>query len=177
MINPRQFLHDNDEQIVAFLRHHWVVYVGPLVVLAILGALPIVAIAFLGSVPASYGPVVAAVATLLLSMYYMTLWITVFTALLQSYLDVWIVTTKRLVYIEQHRLFSRTVSEQSLSRVQDVTSSIRGIFPTLLGYGSIAVQSAGATERFRFRSIAQPTSVAKVILEHAHRMKDHNGVK
>ena len=177
MINPYQFLHENDEKIVAFLRHHWVVYVAPLAVLAVLGALPIAAIAVIGSPSILAKPAPAAVGTLLLSAYYMTLWITVFTALLNSYLDVWIVTTKRLVYIEQHRLFSRTISEQPLARVQDVTSSVRGIFPTLMGYGSIAVQSAGATERFRFRSIAQPTRVARVILEHAHRVQNHhNGV-
>lgn len=72
------------------------------------------------------------------------------------YLDVWLVTNKRVIDIEQHGLFSRDLSEFRLDRIQDVTIEVKGIVPTLLHFGDIHVQTAGEGREFTIKGIPHP---------------------
>ena len=81
------------------------------------------------------------------------------------YLDVWIVTTKRVLNIEQTGLFARVVSELRLYRVQDVTSTVKGVVETLFDFGDVEIQTAGEKTRFLFEEIPHPNRISKSILE------------
>jgi uncharacterized membrane protein YdbT with pleckstrin-like domain len=93
----------------------------------------------------------------------------VFELFIEYWLDVFIVTDHRILDIDQHGLFNRTVSELRMYRVQDVTSETKGILHTLLDYGNVHVQTAGEVERFHFEDIPNPNGVAKLILEMAEK--------
>lgn len=99
------------------------------------------------------------------SLYALLTWLFFFTGWLDYYLDVWIVTTERIVSIEQRGLFARTIAEQRLSRVQDVSSVTQGKIATLLNYGDVRVQTAGTEERFVFEQVPNPERVCQQILE------------
>jgi uncharacterized membrane protein YdbT with pleckstrin-like domain len=92
-------------------------------------------------------------------------WNTFFILWLDYYLDVWIVTNERIINIEQHGFFSRKVSELKLTKIQDVTSEIIGVIPSLLNYGNIYVQTAGEKERFTFHQIPDPNYVKNRIVQ------------
>jgi len=167
MMKLEDLLHYPNERVVYFLRHHWIVYAFPVALAVLLAIIPFIAGALLSTTSYVLNPSVtmAAVLSLGLSVYYLGIWLFLFTTFHNAYLDVWVVTTHRIVYIEQHQLFSRTVSEQPLSRVQDVTSDVRGILPTMLGYGDILVQTAGAVDKFAFDTIPNPTEVSRTIFQ------------
>ena len=76
-----------------------------------------------------------------------------------------IVTNDRLLHIEQEGLFARTISELDLYQVQDVTSEVKGVFPSLFGYGNLLVQTAGAKEVFRMVDIPHPENLRQAILD------------
>lgn len=99
------------------------------------------------------------------SAYYLFVWLFFAFAWIDYYLDLWIVTDERIVSIEQAGLFHRVISEQRLIRVQDVTSEIRGILPTVVHYGQVFVQTAGERERFVFEQVPEPDLVKKVVLQ------------
>src|SRR6202008_2768447 len=80
------------------------------------------------------------------------------------YMDIWVITTKRIIDIDYHRLFDREISMQHLDRVQDVTTRVQGLIPTLLKYGSVIVQSAGAREEFVIDQISDPEKLRDVII-------------
>jgi len=101
--------------------------------------------------------------TVLASLYYLFIWISVYTLFVDYYLDIWIVTTHRIVDREQKGLFNHVISEQSLEQVQDVSSTVKGVFPTLLDYGQVLIQSAGATNLFNFKQIPEPEVVSRRI--------------
>ena len=71
------------------------------------------------------------------------------------YLDLWIVTDRRIILIDQIRFFSRNVSVFRLERTQDIEYTIKGIIPTLLNFGTITAQTAGQFES-NFRSTGMP---------------------
>lgn len=71
-----------------------------------------------------------------------------------------LLTTKHLVRVEQRGLFSRNVSQLSLSRVQDVSSSTPGFLATILGFGNVTVQTAGEEDNFVFVAMPFPGKLA-----------------
>lgn len=99
------------------------------------------------------------------SAFFLFTWLFLFQNFMDYYLDVWIVTNKRILNIEQTGLFARTVSELRLYRVQDVTSSVNGFVETMFDYGHVEIQTAGEKARFIFEQIPHPTIISKSILE------------
>ncbi|MDD3607584.1 MAG: PH domain-containing protein [Candidatus Moranbacteria bacterium] len=93
------------------------------------------------------------------------LWLAIFVVWVDYYLDVWIITDQRIVNIEQYGFFRRHVSELEHGKIQDVTTEVQGIFPTLLNFGYVYIQTAGEKERFVFKQIPNPTRVRKIIMQ------------
>ncbi|MBU4421756.1 PH domain-containing protein [Candidatus Parcubacteria bacterium] len=110
-----------------------------------------------------------------ISVYYSAVWVFLFAAFLDYYLDTWIITNDRLLNIEQEGVFARTISELDLYRIQDATSEIKGIFPSLFGYGSVYIQTAGEKARFVLEQVPNPHELRKKIMDLAEEdRKFHN---
>jgi uncharacterized membrane protein YdbT with pleckstrin-like domain len=91
----------------------------------------------------------------------------IFQTFMEYWLDVFIVTDKRLIDIDQTGLFSRTVSELRMYRTQDVTAEVKGFLHSMFDYGDVFVQTAGEHERFHFKDVPNPNLVAKNIMDYA----------
>ena len=92
------------------------------------------------------------------------LMIALFTVLADFFLDVWILTDARVIAVEQGSLFSRTVSEFELGKIQDATVNIHGIIPTLLNYGNLNLRTASEHEHFIFKQIWHPQAAKDEIV-------------
>lgn len=163
------------EHTVSILHRHWFVFVRSIFTLVLLGAAPWVAIFIwsqLGSWTFTAGTLSFTIIVILGALYYLFLWILLYGYWLDYYLDVFVITNKRIVDIEQSGLFGRTVSEERLYRIQDVTSESHGIIPTMLHYGNVYVQTAGKKERFIFPQVSHPELVARQILELTDKIDD-----
>lgn len=101
------------------------------------------------------------------SAFFLFAWLFLFQSFMDYYLDIWVVTSKRVLSIEQTGLFARTVSELRLYRIQDVTSTVNGFAHTILDYGDMEIQTAGEKTRFIFEQIPHPTRISKSVLEYA----------
>ncbi len=89
----------------------------------------------------------------------------IFQQFLDYWLDVWILTTRRIINIEHTGLFTRVRSEVRLYRVQDVTSELHGFLRHMFDYGMVYAQTAGGTHRFTFEDVPNPKEAAKIILQ------------
>lgn len=92
------------------------------------------------------------------------IWFFGFFIWIDYWFDIWIVTNQRIVNIEQRALFVREISELHLERVQDVTSEITGLIPSILNYGDVVVQTAGEQKYFRFRRVPDPNGIKDAIM-------------
>ena len=106
------------------------------------------------------------------NLFFILIWITFFLIWVDYYLDVWIITDRRIVNIEQKGLFSRIVSELELENIQDITSDVKGIIPTFLNYGNLFVQTAAEKERFIFRNIPNPYEVKDMVMNLQKKFED-----
>ncbi|MDO8463602.1 MAG: PH domain-containing protein [bacterium] len=151
------------------LRRHWLLLLKRVIVWAALAAIPFGLFVFLRvNVPAILAHPVAYPALVLgFGAFELSMWLVFFTMFIDYELDLWVITNDRLVSMEQHGLFARTVAELDLWRVQDVTTDVRGVFPTFFNYGNVHVQTAAATERFLLEDVPDPNAVRTFILEMA----------
>lgn len=98
------------------------------------------------------------------SLYYLSCFLFFYTNFVTFHLDMWIVTNDRLLDMMQKGLFHRTISEVDLYQIQDASSEVRGVFPSLFNYGNITLQTAGPVPKFVFRSVANPNDLREEIL-------------
>lgn len=165
------------DRIVMVLRRHPIVFLGDVVIVLALMAVPAAGWFLMQHFwPQMLESATARPALILLSSgYLMLVWHFLIAKFVDYYLDLWVVTNHKILNVEQHSLFSRTVSELELGTVQDVTSEVKGIIPTILNYGFVYVQTAGETERFIFEQVGHPDRVREHILElvEEHRKNPH----
>lgn len=153
------------EECQLFLRRHWIeiVYIfGYFLVLIAVPALIILLLNLIG-VDIANNPVWGPLTAVFIGMYSFAVVSIVMAQITDYYLDTWIVTTERIINIEQKGLFARVVSELHLNQIQDVTSETLGFLPTVLSYGDVFIQTAGTRERFNFKNIDNPEEVKKTI--------------
>jgi uncharacterized membrane protein YdbT with pleckstrin-like domain len=162
------FIGRPEEKIVFALRRHPIVFLGPIFVFVLLLAVPFALRAFLiGPIHEIENPLLQVGALLLLSMYYLGIWVFFFSEFTDYYLDVTIVTGDRIIDVNQKGLFGRAISELDLTRVQDVKSVVKGIIPTLFNYGEVTVETAATEENFVMEQIPNPHHIRQRIIEMA----------
>lgn len=156
-----------NERIMLSLRRHWFVLFKLVVQTIIFVSIPIIFYIFV-KIEAPLvleGELIRPLIILGFSIYYLFIWMFLFNNFIDYYLDIWIVTTERIINIEQKNLFNRTISEKDLARMQDITSEVKGILPTFLNFGTVYIQTAGTTERFEFKEVPNAPEVTQQILK------------
>lgn len=161
------------ERIVLVLRRHPFIFLGEAVLILFLMTVPVGGWFVISrSWPSLLdGPVSRPALVLLASAYLILVWHFLIAQFVDYYLDMWVVTNEKILNVEQNSLFSRTVSELEIDKIQDVTSEVKGVVPTLLNYGNVHIQTAGEKERFVFEQIPHPDRVREKILQLAEDRK------
>jgi len=98
------------------------------------------------------------------SFFAIVIWLYIFIIWIDFYFDVWIITTNRIVNIEQKALFMRHISELKFSKIQDVSIEVDGFIPTILNYGDVHIQTAGTRGRFLFHKVPNPYRLKSLIM-------------
>lgn len=154
-----------DEEIILILRRHWLILALKLVPFGLF-LLGIVTVFALAPMVANQLPIEVNkhIFNLIMSFSLMAFWLGLFITWIDYYYDVWIVTDQRIVSIEQIGLFRREISELEHGKIQDVTTEVHGVIPTLLKFGQVYVQTAGEKARFIFKQVENPVMVRTVVM-------------
>jgi hypothetical protein len=93
------------------------------------------------------------------------------------YLDIWVITDRRIIAINQVTLFRRQIGSFRLEKLQDMNIEINGFIATMLHFGSIEAQTAsGSEEEFQSRYMPNPRELKAVILEAADKRINNNSI-
>lgn len=142
---------EKDEVILSTVRKHWFIIFSELFGVFIVALLPLFILFIV------FGLNTANIVALQLSEYStfiafgISAWmffclLSAFTIWTHYYLDLWVVTDRRIILVDQIHFFNRNVSIFRLERMQDIEFKITGILPTLLNFGTLKAQTAGAHE-------------------------------
>lgn len=154
-----------DEKIVAVVRHHWFVFFRTVIGLLLLFFIPFlvmpIVLAYVAqggtSIPTGLGFFFAAFWSLFL-------WHLLFARWTDYYFDIWVVTSERIVDIDQKGFFKRNVATLvNYDRVEDVQFELNGIFGNILNFGHVQVQTAAAEREFIMEEVANPQKLERLI--------------
>jgi len=111
--------------------------------------------------------------TLLLS-WSMFIWLVFFVGYTNYFLDVWILTDRRLIDIEQIGLFSREISILRIEKIQDATIETHGLIAHFFDFGDVRLQTAGAQKEFIVTHVRNAAGVKNDILQAIDRRADRS---
>jgi len=155
-----------EERIYLVLHIHWIVLASRILIWLMFAAFLALGDWLVTTyIPILKTPPYVGYIDLLKSVYVMFLTLGLLIVWVMYYLNIQIITNERVVDITQRSLIHHTISELHLSRIEDVTAEVSGIFGTLLDYGHVYVQTAGETERFIFHQVPNPQAIEKLILD------------
>ena len=168
----KEFDLEEGEQVVRETRKHWFFFCAELLPYILFALVPFVLarILRLWAPTALYAPYVqpnAPYMHVVFGLWLLALWTSAWSTFTLYYLNVWVLTNRRIVEIKQRGYFNREVSSLLLSRVQDTTTDVQGLLESLLGMGDITVQSAGALDKFHMHGIPNPEHMRDLILSTA----------
>jgi len=158
-----------DEAVIKTVRKHWFVITVELLTIIFFGLIPIFGFMIILVMPPqeiimgifeTQTPVIifGLAAWLLMSA------MATATSWTHYYLDLWVITDRRIIVIDQLGFFNRKVSNFRLERLQDIKVSISGIIPTLLNFGTVRAQTASAAEsNFESRFLPDPRELQSLI--------------
>lgn len=161
-----------DEKIIVLVRNYPLAYVPKLIISLVLMTFPLIVILILNSL-ALLPPNGVGMQTLVAAAGLFLLFIVanIVVSFITYYYSLNIVTNIRLVAIEQRSLFNQDFDEINLEDIEDVSSQLTGFFPSMYNFGSVQVQSAGASNLFQLKPIRHPRQVAYIISDLANQIK------
>ncbi len=155
-----------NEKLLLVIRRHWYVLVWPAAIFIFLLILPSLLLVYGPSFwPAFATPQVQPLVKFSLAIYFMALLTFILVLWLNYYLDVWIITDQRIIDVEQHGLFHRTVSEITMERIQDITVEVPGLIATMLDFGTMRIQTAGELGEFIITEVPKCDRAKNIIVE------------
>ena len=98
-----------------------------------------------------------------LSLYWIVFLTFILLGWINDELDLFIITESRVIGIDQISALSRTVSECSLDRVQEVNAHTAGIFQTIFGFWDVHIHTASETSNMVIRFAPDPIENARRI--------------
>ena len=181
----------SDENIIRVVRKHWFILLRDTIGPILLFLAPLVAYFFIKDRLFEFEAIAAlraaehADAALLffISWWGLLMWLLVFFVWTDFYLDMWTLTNRRIIAIDQRGFFRRVIASFRLERLQDISVEIHGMIATLLDFGDLRAQTAGHDVEFTISGVPHPREIKKHIFEiidhvfrarkiHSHEPKD-----
>jgi uncharacterized membrane protein YdbT with pleckstrin-like domain len=158
---------DQDEKVLKIVRRHWFVLLADALLVLFVALFPII---FL--VAGHYLPIERVfaftaepfwVGGFLFFGWLILAWMMAWYLFTNYYLDILLVTDKRIFDIEQYGFFRRRSGAFRIDRIQNVSVEVKGIIQTLLNFGTLRIETAGEREDFVAPYIGEPYEVKKFI--------------
>lgn len=164
---------ESGEEVIKIIRRHWFVIVSELIGVALMAIVPIFLLTVLLNLPSSFNVFnlpfeqYPAHITFFIASWLLFCTLSGFVVWTMYCLDVWVITNRRLITVDQSGFFHRDVATFRLERLQDVQYSINGIIQTFFDYGTVSAQTAGESEaKFSSPNMPSPEGIQSLI-QHA----------
>jgi hypothetical protein len=156
------------EAVLRVVRKHWLVITLELAGIIFAAILPLLLVAAWLQIPAEVLltdiPTDGSLITFLITTWLLLSTMSGFVVWTHYYLDLWVITDRRIIAVDQVHFFNRNVAIFRLERLQDIEFSINGLVQTFFNFGTISAQTAGHTEaNFRSTGMPNPDQLQNII--------------
>jgi hypothetical protein len=156
----------DDEEVIAEVHRHWLPLVGSSIAIGLLAILPFAAETFLGSLSTKISDVLSDYSAQILVLecaWILALWMSFAVTWTNHYLDVLIITTKRVIDIDQISLFKRDVAELRVNNIEDIRVEVPGFLASWLKFGTLELQTAAESKSFIMHNVVHPERAKDLI--------------
>lgn len=165
-------LHEG-ERIIAKVRKHWLVFFIESFGLFLAALVPLVLLALPTRIVAEAFPALNSAHIGALTVFIAAGWeliiLAVFMVVLTTYyLDIVMVTNKRIMDVDQVGLFARDVVGIPIEQVQDVKIETFGILAEIFKFGNLHLQTAAETKEVVVRGVRHPERTRDIIMDAYH---------
>jgi uncharacterized membrane protein YdbT with pleckstrin-like domain len=158
----------NGEIILSEVRKHWIVYLEDIVfhgsALILFSGIAIFFSVQDMFISEGYIELIVLILALLTTVSFFASWTL-------NYFDVWHITSKHIVAVNQKDILNREEAYMEFSRIQDVFFEKEGILSVWLHYGALRIQSAGTEQQFVMRHVKEVEKVAHTIMDLRDKIK------
>jgi uncharacterized membrane protein YdbT with pleckstrin-like domain len=160
--------HKDEEVKIVFRRAIFFLIMPYILNLILLAIVLIVSSILPNSITILQDPFFGAVFDFIITLIILFILYTAFLTWTHYYLDAYIVTNQRVLTIDQIDFFHRKVSEADIGNVQDIEVVAKGFFASILHFGDVRIQTAGADQKtLFFDNIPYPYKAKDIILKFA----------
>ncbi len=156
------------EKVVLKLRKHWIILLRDTIGTIILAFLPFLLLAVLQIFAPQYVSFNGYLAymSFVTTLWLLVIWMALAVIWTDYYLDLWIVTDKRIISVDQISLFNRKVTTLSHDRIQEIIVKEENFMQAFFHYGKLDIETASPTDGdATMEGIPGPESVRRVIMD------------
>lgn len=154
---------DKNEQVLLFVRKHFVTNFPWIFIGAFLLLIPII-LGPLSTIINFSIPFLSAKQVLFFILFYYLFIVSyLFIRFITWYYNISLITTERVIDIDFSDVIYKNLASTTLDLVQDVSYTQSGVFRTFFHYGDVEVQTAGENTHFDFNAVPQPENVVHII--------------
>lgn len=152
-----------NENIILFLRKHFITNFGWLNSALLFMLLPVLTILVSFYFKFEINILPLGLLRLITLIYYLFILNYCFINFLDWYYNVAIITKERVFDVELSNLVYKQISATKISLVQDVTYKQSGAIRSVFNYGDVLIQTAGAQDNFLLHKVPKPESVVNIM--------------
>lgn len=160
---PTTFKFDNQdpsEHIILVLRQHPVTLIGKLLIILVMVFLP----GFFGSVGVfDFLPGNFQFAALIL--WYLMIIGYSLEVFLSWFFSVYIITDERIIDVDFISLIHKDIASAKIDNIEDVKAVTGGLMQSVVNFGTVQIQTAGAKTEIDFNKVPQPSKVTRLLNE------------
>lgn len=151
---------DENEEIFLAVRPHWITNLSWIIISILMLFVPLFFkfFTFLNFFPDQYRFAI-------ILFWYLITFVYAFEKFLSWYFNLFLVTNERVVDIDFNNLLNKHFAEADLSMIQDVSSSVRGVFGTFFNFGDVLIQTASEVNQINFEKVPNPEKIIKLLKE------------
>jgi hypothetical protein len=159
-----------DEKILLVVRKHWFILLGHVLAPVLLFFVPITIFLLIGNRLFAFDMIASlphkgAAVLFFISCLGLVAWMMLFLVWTDYYLDMWTITDRRIIAIDQRGFFRRLIASFRYERLQDINVEINGFIATMLDFGNLHTQTAGHDVDFKIDGVPKPREIKALIMK------------
>lgn len=151
---------EENEQLILLLRRHPITQIGWILIAIIFAIIPtfIDPGSFFTFLPPNF-------AVAINIAWYAGVIAFVFQEFLTWYYNVYIITDERVVDVDFDSLLHRNMTSAKIGNIEDVTATGKGALQSIIDYGTVTIQTAGAKPEIEFEDVPHPNMIVELFNE------------
>ena len=149
---------DSNERVILLLRKHPITNIPWIItaILMVIAPLLLDALPLFDAIPLNI--------RLIASLFWYLITIAfILEEFLAWFFNVYIVTDERVFDVDFVNLIYREITDANIDQIQDVTTKVGGVIPTIFNYGDVVIQTAAEIPQLEFVAVPRPDTAAQVL--------------